>query len=1016
MLSLNMSAGPACSSPSHRKTSHHTPSPVSFLRQKSTSSSVSSIKLGPPPFFRSPRNPSDHEVSSVSSRSSMLSYTQRTSSVSSGQCSPYNRPSVVTSSSIDRKRSKISFDENCCFCEEPLLNVFEGETLLDMSCGHHCHFECYSELFSSPSGDRTAVYCPICGTSNTCNDDEINDSIIRNRLLSSSSCEFNQDIFASTPATLRNQITPLAPFPDPLTPATPVLSSFPEFPPPSPKTQPLFFDSPIISTFPSTISATPYASAFPAGSLAEAKIEIIPEFSKIILANEHAIPKYYDLSCVLNIKSLDYEPSLSELPEDRKNREWDRKQEIAKEVIHNFESRLHPDSELDVAKLGHLVLFDIFVSVSIDGNSYRHPQVYFFDRRLLILSESGNELVQNIYIMDKLSTVFDDESKLEITLNLASLSVPDVELKSENKLIHDKWLKMLSRVVRRAQRQPRANANNPFVAENPFEDREFGPSNLFSKDSLSLSREVPLIQMSTNAWGLLERNEKVIPEEVLKFNKLVSKGLDLPLGFVKRQVSKPDSDPLILILVVPMVNNGNSCLDDADYTSEIRQLITQTLESLQPEDKLGLVFLGNKRPESLLGNYYGCMSPHWEGWSEVISNIECYTSAAGDEVQNSDYNMWQDGLKYVSLLATTSFPKTGPHIHEIIFINTERVKTVHYFEENTTVDRLWGRYNRKPQKSVSEMVTTLCDEHCATFHSVSLFDEYAYHPQELLDHYHGIMGSSKTHVRRSVEHHLALDFDNLQLLIKRLVSQFHSVSISQLRTRIEVCEGVRVTEIERHGQLEAADLRGLFEVVNLNNVPRSFEKSTMMNVRIDLSSFTVEELKHGLKVDLLKTVTSIDVHSGRKQFSGVASIRMSLDNAVSNAATMPLNLLVTNPGLEKAQFSLPIVARLSAVKDAVFVKRQIELLINGVLLSEVFSKKTYGHSSKEEIRAALKNMMNKVWELVKSCNSSNTSNMRTIEEWSETLNDEVQQIIDGYSMRNYNLSNYCCVAKYLEFI
>ncbi|KAG7709459.1 hypothetical protein KL914_001849 [Ogataea haglerorum] len=1011
-----MSAGPACSPQSHRKISHHISSPVSFFRQKSTSSSVSSIKLGPPPFFRSPRNPSDHEALSVSSRSSMLSYSQRTSSVSSGQSSPYNRPSVVTSTSIDRKRSKISFEENCCFCEEPLLNVFEGETLLDMSCGHHCHFECYSELFSSPSRGKTTVYCPICGTSNTCKDDEINDSIIRSRLLSSSSCEFNQDIFASTPATLRNQITPLAPFPDLLTPVTPVLPSFPEFSQPSPKAQPLFYNSPIISTFPSTISTTPSSSVFPAESLAEAKIEIIPEFSKIVLANEHAIPKYYDLSCVLNIKSLDYEPSLSELPEDRKKKEWDRKQEISKAVIHNFESRLRPDSDLDVAKLGHLVLFDIFVSVSIDGNRYHHPQVYFFDRLLLILNESGNELIQNISIMDKLSTVFDDESNLEITLNLASLTVPDVELKSENKLIHDKWLKMLSRVVRKAQRQPHANPNNPFVAENPFEVREFGPCNLFSKDSLSLSKEVPSIQMSTNAWGLLERNEKVIPEEVLKFNKLVSKGLDLPLGFVKRQVSKPDADPLILILVIPMVNNGNSCLDDTEYTSEMRQLITQTLERLQPEDKLGLVFLGNKRPDSLLGNYYGCMSPHWEGWAEVISNIECYTSVTGDEVQNSDYNMWQDGLKYVSLLATTSFPKTGSHIHEIIFIHTERVKTVHYFEENSTVDRLWGRYNRKPQKSVSEMITALCDKHCATFHSVSLFDEYTYHPQELLDHYHGIMGSSKTHVRRSVEHHLVLDFDNLQLLIKKLISQFHNVSISQLRTQIEVCEGVRVMEIERNGRLETADLRSLFEVANLNNIPSSFAKSTMINVRIDLSAFTVEELKQGLKVDLLRTITSVDVHSGRKQFKGMASIRMSLDTAVSNASTMPLNLLVTNAGLEKSQFSLPIVARLSAVKDAVFVKRQIELLINSVLLSEVFSKKTYCHSSKEEIRTALKNMMNKVWELVKSCNSSNTSNMRNIEEWSETLNDEVQQIIDGYSMRNYNLSNYCCVAKYFEFI
>ncbi|KAG7919908.1 hypothetical protein KL927_000588 [Ogataea polymorpha] len=1011
-----MSAGPACSSQNHRKASHHTPSPISFFRQKSTSSSVSSIKLGPPPFFRSPRNPSDHEISSVSSRSSMLSYTQRTSSVSSGQSSPYNRPSVVTSTLVDRKRSKISFDENCCFCEEPLLNVFEGETLLDMSCGHHCHFVCYSELFSSPSGGKTTVYCPICGTSNTCNDDEVNDSIIRNRLLSSSSCEFNQDIFASTPATLMNQITPLAPFPDPLTPATPVLPSFPEFPHPSPKTQPLFKDSPIISTFPSTISATLSSSAFPAESLVEAKVEIIPEFSKIILANEHAIPKYYDLSCVLNVKSLDYEPSLSELPEDHKKREWDRKQEISKEVIHNFESKLHPDTDLDVAKLGHLVLFDIFVSVSIDGNSFHHPQVYFFDRRLLILSESGNELIQNIYLMDKLSTVFDDESNLEITLNLASLSVPDVELKSENKLIHDKWLKLLSRIVKRTQRQPRANPDNPFVAEHPFDESEFSPSNLFSKDSLSLSNVVPLIQMSTNAWGLLERNEKVIPEEVLKFNKLVSKGLDLPLGFVKRQVSKPDADPLILILVVPMVNNGNNYLDDADYTSEVRRLITQTLESLQPEDKVGLVFLGNKRPDSLLGNYYGCMSRHWEGWSEVISNIECYTAVAGDEVQSSEYDTWRDGLKYVSLLATTSFPEAGSHIHEIIFISTERVKTVHYFEENSTVDRLWGRYNKKPQKSVSEMITTLCEKHGAAFHSVSLFDEYAYHPQELLDHYHGIMGSSKTHVRRSVEHHLVLDFDNLQLLIKRLINQFHNVSISQLQTRIEVCEGVRVTEIERNGQLETADLRRLFEVVNLNSIPSSFEKSTMINVRIDLSSFTVEDLVRGLKVDLLKTITSINLHSGRKQFKSVASIRMSLDRTLSNASTMPLNLLVTNAGLEKSQFSLPIVARLSAVKDAVFVKRQVELLINRVLLSEVFSKKTYCHSSKEEIRTALKNMMNKVWELVKSCNSSNTCNMRNIEVWSETLNHEFQQIIDGYSMRNYNLSNYCCVAKYFEFI
>ncbi|KAH3665702.1 hypothetical protein OGAPHI_003890 [Ogataea philodendri] len=1012
-----MTAGTACATYGTRKPSHHVPSPLSFLRQRSISSSNASVKIGAPPTFRSPKQQNDHDTVSVSSKSSTLSLSRRNSSISSNQSSPYKRPSVVTSTTIDRKKNKISYDENCCFCEEPLLNVFDGETLLDMSCGHHCHFQCYSELFDSPGSGKSKVYCPICGTSNTFNDDEINDNIIRNRLLTSTSCEFNQDIFASTPATLANQlITPLAPTQVHLTPLTPVAQTFPEFRCPSPRTQPLFLESPVISTFPSRISAKQSDSRFSLGSLAEAKVEVVPEFSKIILLNEHTIPKYYDLSCVMNIKSLDYEPSLLNLPEKEKERELKSKEIITKELIHNFESKLPMHIDLDVANLGFLVLFDIFECVTVKGTRYERAHVYFFDQRLVVLNSVGDELIQNVYLVDKLSSVFENESSLDITLNLASLSVPEVELTSDNKLIHDKWMKMLSKFVVRMQRQARSNRENPFVAQDPFSDAEFTPFNLFSKDLISFSKEVPLIQMSTNAWGLLTRNEKVIPNEVLKYSRLVSKGLDLPMGFLKRQISKPDSNPLVLILVVPIVNNSTTCLDDAEYTAEIRQLITEVLEDLQPEDKLGIVLQGNKRPDSQLGNYYGCMSPLWEGWRQIISTIECYTPVDGDEVLDENYSSWQDGLKYVQLLSTTSFSSSDTSVHEIVFINTERLKNEHYFDQTATADQLWGHASRKTRKPVPEIISQLCDQHNVTFHSVSLFDEYTYHPQEVLQHYHALLGTGNHQPRGCVEQHLALDLDNLHALLKRLVSRFHDVSISNLQTRLDVCKGVTITEFENQGQLEPVDYGNSVKVLDLHNVYSSFEKSVMMKVRIDLSSLSVRDLRQGVKLDLMKSTTKLKLYSGTKQMHDVTSIKLSLNDSGADTTTLPLNLLVTNPGLYETQFSVPIHPRLSAMKDAVFVKRQTELLIIGTLVNEVFIKKTYSHSEKEEVRASLKSMVNKVWELVKSCNSTNTSNVKGLEQWSEALNDEFQEIIEGYTMRNYYLSNSRCLAKYFQLV
>ncbi|ODV85292.1 hypothetical protein CANARDRAFT_7933 [[Candida] arabinofermentans NRRL YB-2248] len=1005
------------------------------------------------------------ETTSVSSSSSSSSY-----KYSSDTRSTFTTPRQDSSVS-DRKKTQILSEEWCCFCEEPLSNIFEGESLVDLSCGHHSHLECCTELLSfnmthsiSDYGDLSEgsnIFCPLCGVANVWKDEYTRDEIIKSQLLHSQPNILFEDMFLEkSPSITISQFvnTPLVATSTPIDPLTPSeqigmeseaykaqlklsvpkrfcdATSLGESP--TSKRLPLRENSPMVSTFPSSSLAgkadstiTPHFS-FNFDSLFGAKAEMVPEYSKIIFPSESSIGEHYDLSCVLNIKSSDYEPSLSSLPENKYSEILESKLQITKELIQGFERNIDNKKDLDVANLGELILFDYMQSVSVGSSSYELCQAFLFENCLLILDGFGNKVLQSIDIKKQFSSVFGDPKDELITISLASLKLHEIIMSSENKVIQNKWVKQLTRVLKEKKRV------NSVVSAKSLSDsissiHSIGsPYSSFNNQSFqSIAKNVPLIQMSTNAWGLLAHNESLIPPDVLKFSKLVSKGLDLPTEFMKRQITRPDATPLSLILAIPVVNSADYYLDDEEFTSEIKNFVSNVLKSLNPEDKLGLVFVGNKPESSRLGNYYGCATSSWENWEQIIDSIECYTPEGDEEYLSS---AWENALKYIQLLSVTCFGvedaiNHAKSIRAVVLVSTNIMEDLHNTEEIRLKDNTDVPHTKEQNSSVSRMATKICKDYSAQFHSVLLADEYRYSPSELVSHFKAITCSQNADSPQlNIKQHLALEFDHLNELLIKLIDKFHNVTVSKLTSTLKMAKGVELIQFE--GEERASSNNSTSDVLNIeyNNIEIGFNRSLMLKLRINLRLIPLSSIKEGCIIDLLENTTSIQSTWSpplKKETTTVCketfSIKLSINRSNSISSTQPLSFLISNQEKDSAEeLELSILPRLSAVKDAAFVERKIEMLIIDAFKKEILSESNFTHVVKDKIKASLNNLSTEIWNLVKSCNNSNTSNItkHNIKSWSEELIDLLSEVADGYSMRNYHLSNYMAVAKYFELL
>lgn len=86
---------------------------------------------------------------------------------SSGNLEEINSPcsnNISLMSSRNAKCFRKYIGERCCICDEDIYNSFTGEKVIELSCSHISHYNCYLALYECTYTDNKFPMCNVCNT------------------------------------------------------------------------------------------------------------------------------------------------------------------------------------------------------------------------------------------------------------------------------------------------------------------------------------------------------------------------------------------------------------------------------------------------------------------------------------------------------------------------------------------------------------------------------------------------------------------------------------------------------------------------------------------------------------------------------------------------------------------------------------------------------------------------------------------------------------------------------------
>lgn len=90
--------------------------------------------------------------------------------------SPCSRNTSLMSSR-NAKCFKKYIGERCCICDEAIHNSFTGEKIIELSCSHITHYNCYLTLYECTFQDNEYPMCGICNTQVSPQDPELTNTL-----------------------------------------------------------------------------------------------------------------------------------------------------------------------------------------------------------------------------------------------------------------------------------------------------------------------------------------------------------------------------------------------------------------------------------------------------------------------------------------------------------------------------------------------------------------------------------------------------------------------------------------------------------------------------------------------------------------------------------------------------------------------------------------------------------------------------------------------------------------------
>lgn len=849
-------------------------------------------------------------------------------------------PGTTPGATPRKRRAVAAASTACVYCVEPLLHVMADEPVVELSCGDCAHLNCLLMLQAQANAQEDGrVVCPAC---------EILVQALTNidglGLVSGSSRFLPPALVSSTvlggvDIDGRSNSSATLPLSTPITPKDQIGDTFWD----SQKG-----DVVDVKTDHSDDSSTnglakaaqqvvmstpPKLLNLNENEIDLAKVVLSPQFASI--TKQQLDQDNDEVYCTLQVSTTKFEKVVDTDENDRL------KSLLMGQIINSWKF------QYDVNDLSRIILFDYFDEIEFNSKKFSWCQMYLFETALVVISNEDQLILNKHLSKDSIfiKSIYQYENN-EIFINLNSLRIPEIKLKSDNKILKFKWINILKRF------------------QNGFHDGS----------QFDIYDTIPLVQLSTNAWPLVD--SKFMPPDIEIINKLLIKGMDLPSGFLQRQLIEPDLLPLKLIVVVPLFNDLDNEEEEGNMSNEqycrfLQKTIKSILSSLNENDTLGIIFLQNERRD-LLGSYYGCGKPSWDGWQMVIESITedviTNTTTAGSQ--------WLQGLEHLQTLSNLCFDLDDNYVNEVIFITTEL---------NTCDMRIQFKEGNEGFVGINTFIKLISNRYQLKFNHLLLANEYKYEMQELWGNFENLRGG----ICGDLD--IILNYEeNLLPKIEHMVQNMHSIIIRQMDVQLNLNDGVKIDRQFDQGKelhLQNGNL------LQLRNLPSNYSRSSMIKIIIDPSKFQSGSM-------ILSNVTIND-----------KNIKFDCRTHLNIIASNEEDFYIDKFQLKTRFNNVNIMPQLSNTPNGVFIKRQIERLIMDTIRNEIVEQTRFDKLSTIKSFRSLKD---RIWELFQGCHSF--GNDKLMNEWIEELMDEIEELNENFNLRNIDLARVKWVKMYLKFI
>ncbi|AET39950.1 cyclin-dependent protein serine/threonine kinase inhibiting protein FAR1 Ecym_5177 [Eremothecium cymbalariae DBVPG len=817
------------------------------------------------------------------------------------------------------------FTENVCtICGEYLNALLAGERVIELSCEHQSHYQCYSALLESTLPNDRYPRCEGCLKECKPKEEEILNNMQSALLLTRTVATPRDSI---KPYTLKLETTrfekSLCSLYTPceqLIKSTDVSSN--GFRTPNGIADPhrLSYnrvEDDVTLDFPNS-AATSKLIESPIDldlGTESVKVNIIPQVNKVnVNEKSECVILPFVLSCyVPNIK-VQQEAVVPENIADNN---------IQEKIIGHLYSKLG-DIAIDSGKLR---LFDR-LQYSLDGNQWTPVVLYFFEKCLLLVQQGDSNFgdqddddqdTNTVRIIGKIPmnqlSSFHKYDPNTLILDLKSLSFPEVYLQSSDTStgLITKWYFYLA----------------------------------------NTEKEVPVVQQTTNCWSTLPSYIlDHIPKELISYNQLTGDGLGMPTNFDRLPSSENDTsttgvagsnDPgkLQIVVAVSLINCNKNLHTNEQLLEIIQRKLREIKNALNGEDLLGLVLISKSGIQQ--GRFYGMVSKHWESWDEIINELAVHNNESNNATKEKQEEQEDELAQLMQtcdrLLSTVDEP--SEYLRHLVILGNDYddigTLPTHVGKKFEWTERYTNRILNEYRFSITHYVTA---------------NSYIL----LRNHVKGLTYNIDTQIVSQIA-----DVD-----VQELLKNLHSKVINQLHVELKSFDPKTASfeRIERNGQMTPCSSEESLSL-QIGGLKPGDSKSILFEMRLatnrikqylgefdyshptDSSTCNFQPQKPSVSLSLTECYYQTKFNNNRKKRANAIKVQFSFQHSsyspLSSPPTTTFNqtttknkpsLLPTDPD-NPLFIDIPLVAPLTPSRDSIFVTRQLQFLVIDALNKNV---------------------------------------------------------------------------------